>query len=274
MSEPGVVSDLPGFEPRLQAGQDHRPPAVELGRRVRWQLIVDHGQAARVADRLDLPRHPGRAGPLGVGTPQRAHRLHEPDRPFDDQVLSLDQRPLRGRMTEPVGRAGRPVRLDRRAELVLRPDHRVGDRLPQALGRGADVDLEDLLHLILQLVLQAGEPGRPRLGVLADPPVVDQADRDRVEVVQLLAAPPPAHDEPGVLQDLQVLRHGDARHVVPRREGHERLTIAGEQLIKERPPGRVGQRPEHKIHVTHNRKPFGFLSSSQDGRCPRGEPSG
>ena len=95
------------------------------------------------------------------------------DGPFDDQVLALHQRPLRGRMTEPVGRTGRPVRLDRRAELVFRPDDRIGDRLPQALGRGADVDLEDLLHLILQLVLQAGEPGSPRLGVLADPPVVD-----------------------------------------------------------------------------------------------------
>src|SRR5580700_6130421 len=254
---------LPGFEPRLQAGQDHRPPAVELLRSVRRQLVVDHREAARIADRLDLPRHPGRAGPLGVGTPQRAHRLHEPDRPFDDQVLALDQRPLRARMTEPVGRTGRPVRLDRRAELILRPDHRIGDRLPQALGRGADVDLEDLLHLILQLVLEAGQAGRPRLGVLADPPVVDQADRDRVEVVQFLATPSPAHDEPGVLQDLQVLGHGDARHVVPRREGNERLTVAREQLVKERPPGRVGQGPEHKFHVTHNRKPFGFLSSSQ-----------
>src|SRR2546425_685327 len=87
---------------------------------------------------------------------------------------------------ERARRGQRPVRLDRSAELVLRPDHRIGDRLPQALGRGADVDLEDLLHLVLQLVLQADEPGSPRLGVLADPPVVDQTDRDRVEVVQLL----------------------------------------------------------------------------------------
>ncbi len=58
-----------------------------------------------------------------------------------------------------------------------------------------------------------------------------------------------------------MLRHGDARHVVPRRKGHERLAIPGEQLIKQRPPGRVSQCPEHEIHVSHNRKPFGFLSS-------------
>src|SRR6185437_3888115 len=103
---------LPGFEPRLQTGHDHRPPAVELGRCVRRQLIVDHRQAARVTDRLDLPGHPRRADPLRVG------------------------------MADPVGRARRPVRLDHRAELVLRPDRRVGDGLPQALGRGADVDLE------------------------------------------------------------------------------------------------------------------------------------
>ena len=65
-----------------------------------------------------------------------------------------------------------------------------------------------------------------------------------------------------------MLRHGDARHVVPRREGHERLTVAGEQLIKQRPPGRVGQCPEHEIHVSHDRKPFGFLST-QDSRAGR-----
>jgi hypothetical protein len=29
-----------------------------------------------------------------------------------------------------------------------------------------------------------------------------------------------------------------------------------------RPPGRVGQCPEHRIHVSHNRKPFGFLLTS------------
>src|SRR5260370_4638291 len=132
---------LPGFEPRLQARQDHRPPAVKLRRRVRRQVVVDHREAARVAGRLDLPRHPGRARPLSVRSPQRAHRLHEPDRPFDDQVLALDQRPPRVRGTQPVGRTGRPVRLDPSAELVLLPDHRIGDPLPQPLGRGAVVDL-------------------------------------------------------------------------------------------------------------------------------------
>src|SRR4029077_9741892 len=73
----GSGQRLPGFEPRLQAGQDHRPSAVELGRRVRRPLIVAPRQAARVADRLDLPGHPRRTGPLGVRTPQRAHRLHQ-----------------------------------------------------------------------------------------------------------------------------------------------------------------------------------------------------
>ena len=69
-----------------------------------------------------------------------------------------------------------------------------------------------------------------------------------------------------------MLRHGDARHVVPCREGHERLTVAGEQLVEQRPPGRVGQCPEHKIHVTHNRKPFGFLSTWQDCMAGRLDP--
>jgi len=61
----------------FQAGQDHRPSAVELGRCVRWQLIMDYRQAARVADRLDLPGHPGGAGPLVTDLRPQLVRLLE-----------------------------------------------------------------------------------------------------------------------------------------------------------------------------------------------------
>src|SRR5207253_6794889 len=49
------------LQPRLQAGQDHGPAAVELVVRALPQLVVGEGQPAGVADRLDLPGHPRRA---------------------------------------------------------------------------------------------------------------------------------------------------------------------------------------------------------------------
>jgi hypothetical protein len=33
-----------------------------------------------------------------------------------------------------------------------------------------------------------------------------------------------------------------------------------EQCVEERAPGRIGKRPEHRLHNMHNRKPNGFLS--------------
>ena len=60
----GGGEGLAGLQPGLEAGEDHRPAAVELWRGVVGQLVVGDGQPARVADRLDLPGHPRRAGAL------------------------------------------------------------------------------------------------------------------------------------------------------------------------------------------------------------------
>src|SRR5207248_10149305 len=49
---------LAGLEQRLEPGQDHHPAAVELAVRALAELVVGHGQPARVADRLDLPGDP------------------------------------------------------------------------------------------------------------------------------------------------------------------------------------------------------------------------
>jgi len=53
---------------------------------------------------------------------------------------------------------------------------------------------------------------RPGLGVLAHPPVVDEADRDGVQEVELFAASPFGDHEPSVLELFQVLHHAEARH--------------------------------------------------------------
>lgn len=44
-----------GLEPGLEAGEDHGPTAVELVMGAFSQLVAGDGEAARVADRLDLP---------------------------------------------------------------------------------------------------------------------------------------------------------------------------------------------------------------------------
>ena len=223
---------------------------------------MDHGEPARVADGLDLPGDPRRALALGFLAPVHVHRLDEPSRRLDDEVLAFGEWSVSGGVFERVVRTGRPVGLDPGAEVVLGPDRRVGDRLPQALGRCADVDLEDFLHRLLHFGLEADQAGRPRLGELAHPAVVDEPDRDWVEVVQLLASTAPAHDEARLLEQAQMLGHGDAGHGVRCCQRDERLTVLLIQGVQERSSGRICKRPKHHIHSAYNREPYGFLSRS------------
>src|SRR5215468_3579122 len=78
--------------------------------------------------------------------------MHEPLRrvDLDDRAVGEQAVTCRGSHLQP--RACLPVRADPCAEVVLGPDLRVGDRLPQALWGGADVDLEYLLHLSLHFL--------------------------------------------------------------------------------------------------------------------------
>ena len=111
-----------------------------------------------------------------------------------------------------------------------------------------------------RLCLQVSLDGRHRaddgLGVLADPAVVDEPDRDRVEVVPLLATVPPRRDEIRFLKDVQVPHDPEAGH--RRQVGaqlSERLAIALEQPIEKEPPARVAKRPKRRCHriVVHDR---------------------
>src|SRR6478752_6083394 len=55
---------LAGLQQRLEATENHRPAAVQLGVRALAQVAVDDDEPARVADRLDLPGD--RRGPLAL----------------------------------------------------------------------------------------------------------------------------------------------------------------------------------------------------------------
>jgi hypothetical protein len=54
----------------------------------------------------------------------------------------------------------------------------------------------------------------------------------------------------------------DPRHVVAGGKRDQRLTVPGEQRIKQCPPRWVGESPKHCLHIRQNRKPNGFLSTS------------
>ena len=59
-------------------------------------------------------------------------------------------------------------------------------------------------------MLQLSQHGHRTLGVGADPAFVDGVDRQWVEVVPTLPAPPLDDDEVGAFQRLQMLHHGAA----------------------------------------------------------------
>lgn len=73
-------------------------------------------------------------------------------------------------------------------------------------------------------------------GVLDDPPVVDQLDRDRVEEMKLLPAGPLGDDEPGLLQHAQVLHDSDSRHVHLGFELAQGASFALEELVEQEAP--------------------------------------
>jgi hypothetical protein len=78
--------------------------------------------------------------------------------------------------------------------------------------------------------------------------------------VQLLPTATPRDDQAGVLQQTQVLTHRDAGHFEPAGQAHQGLSVVLEQLVEQRTTSGVGECLEHRVHDTHHRKPFGFLS--------------
>src|ERR1700722_13824341 len=85
---------------------------------------------------------------------------------------------------------------------------------------------------------------------------MDQADRNGIEEVQLLAPVPLGRDEVGFLEHLQVLHHPEPRHVELAVEVGERAPVTLEEQVEQVPPARVGECLEDEI--------FGHLDSIGD----------
>ena len=90
------------------------------------------------------------------------------------------------------------------------------------------------------------------LGELADPAIGDEADRDGVEVVVLLAADPAGLDQAGRLEHVEMAHDAEPGHPRQRRRQlAERLSVAIEQPVEEQPPARIAESPEDRRHVVH-----------------------
>jgi hypothetical protein len=107
---------------------------------------------------------------------------------------------------------------------------------------------------VLQFCFQIGQRRDVTFPVFVDPPVVNQANRHRVEEVQLLAARPPCEDETRVLEDAKMLHHAEARHLQLRLELGQRAAVTREEPVEQVTPRRVRQCPEHAVvvHANHN----------------------
>ena len=149
------------------------------------------GPASSISNE-DLRR---RVGADGL-RPQRLECHGEPAGRVGREDHALDRRVAVG--PELVRAADGPVGVDRAVVVVLEREARVGERLPDAFRRAADVGREDVArgsghvsglrcHRCLQcgakLVEQIGGPDP----VAVEPSIVDAADRDGVEVVVALA---------------------------------------------------------------------------------------
>src|SRR6185295_12956799 len=69
---------LAGLQQRLQAGEDHRPAAVELAVSILAQLVVGDREPARILDLLDLPGDARGPLTLHVLAPEGVEALHQP----------------------------------------------------------------------------------------------------------------------------------------------------------------------------------------------------
>src|SRR5690606_41200877 len=79
------------------------------------------------------------------------------------------------------------------------------------------------------------------LAVLVDPPVVDRLDGNRVQVVELLAPHLPGHDQPGLLEHLEMLHHPETGHLQARFQLGERPAVSLVEQVEKVPTGRVGE---------------------------------
>jgi hypothetical protein len=103
------------------------------------------------------------------------------------------------------------------------------------------------------VVAEPDEAGDEWFGVARDPPVVDLANRYRVEVMAFGSPDPLGGEEVGIGQDDEVLHHTEPRHRRQRcDEFVHRLSVSLAELIEEVAAARICECFEHIVHMKHN----------------------
>ena len=104
-------------------------------------------------------------------------------------------------------------------------------------------------RVFLQVPLEGGHRADDRLGVLADPTIRDEADRNGIEVVALLAPDAAGRDQFRALEDVQVAHDAEPGHIGQvAAQVAERSAVLVEQEIEQEPAARVGQGAEDGFH--------------------------
>ena len=86
-------------------------------------------------------------------------------------------------------------------------------------------------------------------GVLVDPPIVDQPDRNRVEEVELLPTCFAGDHEARVFEHAQMLHDAEPGHLHLGLELGERAAVTLEEPVEEMAARRIGECLEHGIVV-------------------------
>src|SRR3954465_12733230 len=111
-----------------------------------------------------------------------------------------------------------------------------------------------LLITLLQLPFQLAEGRKLATLEFWEPAFADLMDRDRIDVMPLLAAVPQRGDEVGRFEDSKVLCHRLPRYREAGAEFVQRLSVAGMKPVEQRSPRGVGKRLEDLIHGLNNRQ--------------------
>ena len=165
-----------------------------------------------------------------------------------------------------------PIRLERQPPMAP-SGGRVGERLPESLGRRIDVGRVDELGLshrdVLQCSLHVREGAHSLAVVVADPALGDGIDRRDVEVVQLLSTPLDRGHQIGRLQHRQVFADRLPGDVQPDTQFPQTLPIPGVQTVEQSAASAVAQPLEHQLHRSRpdNSQPFGGFYARQPRDC-------
>ena len=103
--------------------------------------------------------------------------------------------------------------------------------------------------ILFKFPFQVSQRSEPAALELVNPAILNLIERDWIQVVQLLPAAPDDGDEIGVREQLQVLRHGLARHVHVLAQRGQRLAVIPMQLVEQTPARRIGQGFEDFVEI-------------------------